>query len=282
MITARLPFKCLDPKPPTGGKVLPLQQKKRKTSDGAAGPQKFAKVQKNDDNIKIKCPHRQEDEENEVSSSSEADVIPRLVSSIEKPKGLLDRYIRTTQQLEVSTSCPSDVIDLTDSSDGFQEPSTEVANSPCSALDSSPNKETPKTPTHKENETCMVKEPFTNKDEVEKSGLSSSQSSEKDASNTHNEVGKEPPCPEPYQESDCNTTVNDSICDKSILSDNGMDVSDFASQSINTSTEASDGDSSEGESDGEEQAEKPSQNKVSDASPSTKVAKSKVGHEKSE
>ena len=91
--------------------------KKRKLSDGATGPIKAPKTPRSEEKMHPKSKSKDvNDAENEVSSSSEPDNKHKNDSTNPKPKtmGLLDKFIQSAQQQEVSTSCNDDPIDLTD------------------------------------------------------------------------------------------------------------------------------------------------------------------------
>lgn len=125
-----MPFKILDQKPPEVKPVItPTPTKKRKSSDGAPVPQKGPKIQKSDENGRGRKISRHDDAENEVSSSSEAENLSKIsnyASRCDKPRGL-ERFVQSTQQLEVSTS--SEVVDLTlDDSNPSEKEKVSVGN----------------------------------------------------------------------------------------------------------------------------------------------------------
>lgn len=114
--------------------------KKRKLSDPLSGPQKASKSKRSEEictTPKTLEPKSVDDDDNEVSSSCEPDneqdqLRERRPSSGKdgKPKvvGLIEKFLRTTQQLEVSTSCaeeteaPEEVVDLTDQEEAESAP----------------------------------------------------------------------------------------------------------------------------------------------------------------
>jgi hypothetical protein len=137
-------------------------QKKRKLSDPHPGPKKLAKTPKKDENSP-KCLQKKTkvvtNADNEVSSSSEADQLqktrsPPNLSSKPKVVGLLDKFVRTTQQLEVSTSTcgGGEFIDI-DDSDNEAEGKDISVNRKCDVSDAKPSDE------RKENVDTIVDEP---------------------------------------------------------------------------------------------------------------------------
>lgn len=127
---ARLPFKILSTKPLPENVAVHSEPKKRKLSEGAAGPQKPPKTPKSSEKV-TRVPSRTDATENEVSSSSEAEqaiVIvedenhcPSEEAAVPKSSktGLMDKYVKVTptQKAEVSTSGVDEVVDLTESNE---------------------------------------------------------------------------------------------------------------------------------------------------------------------
>lgn len=111
-------FDIIKPKPPSSTSVKPKtvilspisNNKKRKSVDLTHGVQKGSKCTKVDETVTKAKRLKVDESENEVSSSSEPDVAknipPSIKENVPEPKivGSLDRFVRTTQAREVSTT----------------------------------------------------------------------------------------------------------------------------------------------------------------------------------
>ena len=114
--------------------------KKRKSTDFFLNNQKGTKLIRNDECVAKAKRLKVDEGENEVSSSSEPDASknPPLATKENNPgikqhkvSGSLDRFVRTTQAREVSTSCTDEsTVDLTeDDGEKSQEPEQSVPDS---------------------------------------------------------------------------------------------------------------------------------------------------------
>ena len=211
-------------------------------------PQKAAKIQKSG--------ARTEDAENEVSSSSEAETIPKVPTKVppspdqkaaEKRRGL-DRFVQSTQQLEVSTSSEH-VVDLT----------SEDQETPAGKVDGG-QKIADATTTSAEKAKSTVGKAEASSQEVKQEGKGGKN---KDALKTTQHESKEVECESEKKEKTEGaelTKDSEQLTEKTKVDDcdtldetlnSTMDTSDVVSQSLNESTETND-DSDDAESEGKE------------------------------
>ena len=117
MVSATLSFKPMEVKkvPSTSNQTTPNSKKRKLSNDGAV-VHPLKKTPRRSEEFICRKSHSEDKENAEVSSSSEADVSTVIGENKNDTKkvGLLDKFVRTTQQQEISTSSSEEVIMLDD------------------------------------------------------------------------------------------------------------------------------------------------------------------------